>query len=214
MATFSPGVCPGCGSANSQPKPKDDPYLRQVAVARLRAEEEFYEGQLKEMVKSHPAWQWAKLTKGVGLTTMGRIIAKTDIYRVNTISEMWAHCGFGLGEDGRPQRKHAGQIINYNPQLQSNCVVLGESLLRQRDSYYEYFLRQKDAHSNLPPAWRHNRAFRHMIKLFLAHFWETWRRAEGLPAPLPYAFTILKHPEGHLIRPEDMIARKLAIVTK
>jgi len=199
------GVCPWCGSSSSEPSPKDDPYIRQVALSRLRQEEEFYEGQLQEMVNSHPAWPWAKEVKGAGLTTIGRIIGKTDITRVNTVSEMWAHCGWGLEPDGTRQRKRAGQTINYDTQLQSNCVILGEALLRQKDTYYEYYLRQKEVHSELVPAHRHNRAFRHMIKLFLSHFWQTWREAEGLPAPPPYVFGILKHPEGHLISPWDMV---------
>jgi len=199
------GVCPSCGSSSSEASPKDDPYIRQVALPRLRQEEQFYEKQLQQMINDHPAWDWAKQVKGVGLTTVGRIIAKTDIKRVSTVSEMWAHCGFGLEPDGTRQRKRAGQPINYDAQLQSNCVILGESLLRQRDTYYEYYLNQKEIHSGLTPAHRHNRAFRHMIKLFLSHFWQTWREAEGLPAPAPYVFDILKHPEGHIIAPRDMV---------
>jgi len=289
------GVCPWCGSSSSEPNPKDDPYIRQVAVPRLIGEEEFYEEQLREMVNSHPAWPWAKQVQGAGLTTIGRIIGKTDITRVNTNSEMWAHCGFGVvlkclscehiwtkGDScpkcgstdiiGVPQRKRAGQTITYDAQLQSNCVMLGESLMmagvRKRcanchesyssamvrcatcetvytkskktnqcpkcggtkaewtgkcpfcgtkgkveyaiSPYGQYYLDQKEIHSALPPAHCHNRAFRHMIKLFLSHFWQTWREAEGLPAPPPYVFGILKHPDGHLISPWDMVKEPVA----
>ena len=108
------------------------------------------------------------------------------------------------------QRKRRGMPVNYNVQLQSNCVMLGESLMRQRGPYYEYYLDQKEVHSALKPAHCHNRSFRHMIKLFLSHFWQTWREAEGLPAPPPYAFAILKHPEGHLIKPDDMVKKPVS----
>ena len=199
------GVCPWCGSAESEENPKDDPYMRGIALPRLRNEEDFYEDQLTKMVQSHPAWGWAKLAKGAGLTTVGRIIGKTDIYRINTVSEIWAHCGFGLEADGTRQRKRAGAKISYDAQLQSNCVMLGESLLFQKDSYYQYYLREKEKHSQLPARHAHNRAFRHMIKLFLSHFWQAWREAEGLSAPEPYAFAILKHPQGHLISPSEMV---------
>ena len=260
------GVCPWCGSTDSEENPKDDPYIREIAVPRLKGEEDFYEGQLLTMVESHPAWGWASQAKGAGLTTIGRIIGKTDIHRVNTASEMFAHCGFGLEPDGTRQRKRAGVKINYDPQLQSNCVMLGESLVKagvrkccadcgatySRNSvkcldcgqvyvksekvkscpqcgsekalsgkcpfcrsaklkdyaisgYGQYYLKQKENNSELPPRHAHNRAFRHMIKLFLSHFWQTWREAEGLPAPEPYAFAILKHPSGHLISPWDMV---------
>jgi Zn finger protein HypA/HybF involved in hydrogenase expression len=205
------GVCPWCGSPDSEENPRDDPYIRQIALPRLKGDEDFFEDQLKKMVESHPAWGWASQVKGAGLTTIGRIIGKTDIHRVNTASEMWAHCGFGLEADGTRQRKRAGAKINYDPQLQSNCVMLGESLMFQKDSYYSYYLREKEKHSQLPPRHAHNRAFRHMIKLFLSHLWQTWREAEGLPAPAPYAFAILRHPEGHLITPWDMIKKPAEI---
>ena len=202
------GVCPWCDSSVSEPSPRDDPYIREIALPRLRPEEEFYEAQLRRMIENHPAWVWAEGAKGVGPTTIGRIIGKTDIIRVNTASEMWAHCGFGLEPDGTRKRKRAGEKINYDPQLQSNCTMLGESLMKQKGPYYEYYLRQKEIHSHLPPMHCHNRAFRHMIKLFLSHFWQTWREAEGLPAPAPYAFAILKHPNGHLISPWDMVKKQ------
>lgn len=199
------GVCPWCGGTESESNPKDDPYMREIAIPRLLTEEEFYEEHLREIIESHPSWEWAKSVKGAGLTSIGRIIGKTDIYRLETSSEMWAHCGFGLEADGTRQRKRKGSPINYDAQLQSNCVMLGESLMRQKGPYYEYYLKQKDIHSALPTAHCHNRSFRHMIKLFLSHFWQTWREAEGLPAPLPYVFEILNHPEGHLITPQDMV---------
>ena len=201
------GVCPWCGSRDSEENPKDDSYIREIALPRLKNEEAFYEDQLKKMVQSHPAWGWSSQVKGAGLTTIGRIIGKTDIYRINTVSEMWAHCGFGLEADGTRQRKRAGAKINYDAHLQSNCVMLGESLLYRKDSYYSYYLTEKENCSQLPARHAHNRAFRHMIKLFLSHFWQTWREAEGLLAPLPYAFDILKHSQGHLISPQQMVKK-------
>lgn len=204
------GMCPWCGSDASEENPKDDPYIREVVLPRLRPEEEFYEDQLKKMVKASPAWEWAGQVKGAGLTTVGRIIGKTDIARLSSVSEMWAHCGFGLEADGTRQRKRAGTKITYDPQLQSNCVMLGESLLLQKGGYYRFYLGEKEKNSQLSPRHAHNRAFRHMIKLFLSHLWQTWREAEGLPAPEPYAFAILKHPRGHLIEPGDMVESRVA----
>jgi len=205
------GVCPGCGSASSVANPKDDSYIRQIALPRLRVEEEFYEDRLREMIGDHPVWEWAQQIKGAGLTSVGRIIGRTDIRRLKTVSEMWAHCGWGLYRDGTRQRKRKGEMIDYDPQLQSSCVVLAESLIRQKGSYYDYYLRQKEINASLTPAWRHNKAFRHMIKLFLSHLWEAWRKAEGLDAPEPYAFAILKHPEGHLITASDMVRQPVEV---
>lgn len=201
------GVCPWCGSPDSEKNPKDDPYVKEVILPRLITEEDFYEDQLKKMVEGHPAWEWPSQVKGAGLTTIGRLIGKIDIARLNTASEMWAHSGFGLEADGTRQRKRAGMKINYDAQLQSNCVILGQSLNYSKDSYYEFYIKEKELNSELPPRHAHNRAFRHMIKLFLSHFWQTWREAEGLPAPDPYVFDILKHPSGHLISPGDMVKK-------
>jgi len=39
----------------------------------------------------------------------------------------------------------------------------------------------------------HMRALRKTIKLFIAHLWTEWRKAEGLPITMPYAKTILGH---------------------
>ena len=226
------GVCPWCGSSSSEENPKDDPYMREVVIPRLRHEEEFFEEQMVGMVKGHPAWEWPKDVLGAGLTSVGRIIGKTDIARINTASEMWAHCGWGLEKDGTRQRKHKGEPISYDAQLQSNCVMVGESLMkasvRKRcaqchtsfsssdakcvkcgqiytrskktaqcpqcgeskaitgqcpscesketeeyaiAAYGQFYLDQKEANSDLPKAHCHNRAFRHMIKLFLSHLW-------------------------------------------
>lgn len=206
------GVCVWCDSSLSREKPKDDLYMREVVIPRLRGEEDFYEGQMTAMIKTYPMWDpWAKDVKGVGLTSLGRILAKCDITRLNTVSEMWAHCGFGLDTEGKIQRKHAGQTINYNPQLQSNCVMLGQSLMMAKGSYYEYYLRQKEVHSGLLTAHCHNRSFRHMIKLFLSHLWQVWREEMGLPAPPPYVFGILNHPSGHLITPWDMVKKPISM---
>ena len=52
----------------------------------------------------------------------------------------------------------------------------------------------------------HNRALRKMIKLFLAHLWQVWRQAEGLPVPEPYALAELGH--SHYLDPWDFVDRE------
>ena len=55
------------------------------------------------------------------------------------------------------------------------------------------------------PAHLDNRAKRKMIKLFLSHLWDTWRKAEGLPVTRPYVEAILGH--EHIIAPKELVAR-------
>lgn len=209
------GVCPKCFSDRSEENPKDDPYIKDVIIPSLLASEDRFEadvikkvgGEKSKKIAPHPAWIFPEQIMGAGHTSIGRIIPKIDITRLETVSAMWAHCGLGLNADGKPQRKIKGQTLNYNAQLQSNCIMLGQALMMAQGAYYDFYLEQKATHSGLPPAHCHNRAYRHMVKLFLSHFWEVWRLEEGLAAPPPYAFDILKHPAGHLITPSEMIGR-------
>ncbi len=197
--------CPSCGGVNHISAPRDDLYLRQVILPRQIAEEEFYEKELRGVLAAHPIWPWVERVKGAGLTSVGRIIGKTDISRCRNVSKFWAHCGWGLNPDGTPQRKIAGQKINYDDKLQSNCAILGECLLRQKGVFYRYYLaeKQRAVAAGCDQGHSHNRAFRHTIKIFLSLLWEVWRKAEGLEAPEPYAFAILQGHTGR-IRPEEM----------
>jgi hypothetical protein len=45
----------------------------------------------------------------------------------------------------------------------------------------------------LPPAHIHARAKRYAVKLFLSHFWEEWRRIEGLEIVAPYPIAHMGH---------------------
>lgn len=214
--------CPNCSSTLWTTKPKDDPNLRLVVVPRLEEFEKDLERIVVKAIADHPAWIWAKRVKGAGLTTIARIVARTDIYVLSTVSKFWSHAGFGLFPTGTmvdvagsgkvdiggtPQRRIKGRAITYDLQLQSTCVMLGGSLLRQESCFYQWYLQRKKRYQDLTPSHAHNRAFREMIKLFLSLLWERWRIEEGLPAPSPYVFEILKHDLGHKIEPEQMTDR-------
>jgi len=58
----------------------------------------------------------------------------------------------------------------------------------------------------------HNRAFRRMVKLFLACLWMYWRKADNLPLRDPYSF----EKQGHttLIQPEELMDRELKVRRK
>ncbi len=67
---------------------------------------------------------------------------------------------------------------------------------KDTDAYKAY------SQGKLPPAHIHARAKRYAVKMFLSHFWETWRKLEGLPAPVPYAIAQLGH--AHKIEPHQL----------
>lgn len=45
-------------------------------------------------------------------------------------------------------------------------------------------------------AHRHQASVRYMVKIFLSHFWEEWRKIEGLPTPDTYAEAMLGRKHG------------------
>jgi len=51
-------------------------------------------------------------------------------------------------------------------------------------------------------------ALRASQKILYACLWEQWRISYGLEAPWPYAFDILKHPNGHRITITDLYDKK------
>jgi hypothetical protein len=68
------------------------PLLGRTYRRHWEMEEEFR----KEMATSldqHPAWAWLKGVKGVGPTLAGRLLARLDIQKADTISSFWAYCG-------------------------------------------------------------------------------------------------------------------------
>ena len=54
---------------------------------------------------------------------------------------------------------------------------------------------------------RFKSALRKTQKVLYACLWREWRLAYGLPAPDPYAFGILKHDNGSMIRIEDLYGK-------
>ena len=61
--------------------------------------------------------------------------------------------------------------------------------------YYE------QAHPDWTKAHQHAAALRKMIKLWLAHLWEVWRKLEGLPVREPYI--VASDAKHHYIAPQE-----------
>lgn len=216
-------TCPNCGYKAGElgcthcrekdrweANPKDDPYVRIETVPSLRILEEKLEGRVIELVRDHPLWEWAKDIKGVGETTIGRVISCCDIERCTTLSKFYAHYGQGLRPDGTIQRKSKGVKLDYDPQAQSIAYMLAKCLQSQvrRDKetkeivetgkYYDFFVDWKEEYhtKELSDGVANSRAFRNMRKLALSHIYEVWRKGVGLPYSEPYAYTILVPPHA------------------
>jgi hypothetical protein len=114
------------------------------------------------------------------------------------------------------QRRVKGQLADFNPELKRLCYLVGDQFIKQRSSPYRALYDQYRLEYENRPALMKERderkgglskgtahinamARRRVIKLFLSHLWQEYRRLEGLPTPDPYAFSVLGH--GNKIEP-------------
>ena len=155
-----------------------------------------------------------------------------------TVSQMWAFVGLDVRQ-GKAPGFTKGEQASFNKQYRSILVTrLGVSLIRVGGEYYDYYSRKKEALKRrferdgikIVPADQlptkagkkyepegvismghlDQMARRVMVKLFVAHFWEAIRRAEGLSAGEPYVFSgEHAHSRDHYIPPiRDKSAKK------
>lgn len=201
---------------------------------RLQDLEDYVDGRVAYLIKTHPAYGWFSKVKGIGKENIGKVVALIDIVKAPTPSSLWQFAGYAPDKEGKAMRRvKGGGKLSYNSQLRSMCWRVGSSLLRARGKFYGYYLKEKDKYQQrydnegvkIIPATRlpkkagkkyepagviseghlHNQAMRKMIKLFLASLWVTWREAEGLPITKPYAIDQLGH--NSYIDPWEMVDR-------
>jgi len=90
-----------------------------------------------------------------------------------------------------PDRKYyGGLILPYNTYLKSMTWRVGAQFVKQGDFYRDWYERYKEGYLLKSPecslGQNDNRARRAMVKLFLSHLWEMWRKSQGLPAGKTY----------------------------
>ena len=195
----------------------DDPLLMPGTMKgigpRLLKMEKALTKDIKDWMKSSPGIvQQALAVKGVGPTTIARIMAEIDIHRAEYASSLHKFAGFAPGfdktEKGEKEngRRARGPKRPYNARLRVACRVQGDSFLKAVGSeyslwYYRYREVDETKNPDLTKAHYNNRAKRKMMKLFLSHLYERWRMLEGLPVNRHYAAAHLEH-NGY-ISPEE-----------
>lgn len=126
------------------------------------------------------------------------------------------------------QRKLKGALLDYNPQAKMLAYKIGMQFVKQGSLYRklydhfkaEYALREDlraeteakkgrkvkskngETAESKGTAHIHAMAQRKMVKVFLSHLWEEWRKLEGLPVTKPYAIAILNHSKYIEAQPE------------
>jgi rubrerythrin len=111
---------------------------------RLSDLEDYVDGRVTELIRSHPAYPWFSRVKGVGGENIGKVIAPIDIERAKTISALWKFAGFAVEDGSAPRRVKGGGKLAYNSQLRSMCWRLANSLKRAKGCFYEYYIREKE----------------------------------------------------------------------
>lgn len=95
----------------------------------------------------------------------------------------------------RPSR---GQKSPYDQYAKKTLYLVGCSFIKAGEGPYEAYYRKHRARLEIErPGWadgrKHLTALRIVEKLFLAHLWQIWREALGLPISDPYALAELGH---------------------
>jgi len=187
----------------------------------LRQVENFIEDKISLKIETHPAEPWFSKVKGIGRENIAKVVGLIDIKEARYISSLWKYAGLHT-VNGKAPKPRRGQKVEYNPTMRAVCWRLGQSLIRARGKFYEYYQNEKTKYkmkylnqgykvvpsSDLPKDKRgrkyepegvisighiDNMAKRKMIKLFLGLLWLVWREAEGLPLSRPYALDKLGH---------------------
>lgn len=150
------------------------------------------------------------------------------IEHFKTVGQAWAFAGLDV-KDGKAPKREPGQPSSFNTTLRSILLGrVADSLIYQKGKYYKLYQRAKDEYyakflsegykivsaKELPEDKRGKKyeppgviskihlermARRKMIKIFVSHLMEVWKKAYGLPAGKPYVIDVLGHP--HYIPP-------------
>jgi hypothetical protein len=194
--------------------------------------EEWLNQEVRQAVKSHPAYPWFSRVKGIGDLNIGKVIAKVDISRAQTVSALWRYAGYAVF-DGKAERREAGKKSHHNQDLKTMCWRLAKSLIRANGKYADLYRREKEKAAGrldargikiVPAAdlpkekgkkieteellslgHHDNMAMRKMIKIFLSHLWIVWRQAENLSVSKPYAQQIQGH--DHYLDPWEFVEK-------
>lgn len=149
-----------------------------------------------------PIWAWVTGVKGLKAGgEAAKLIAQIDdIARFDTIAKLWRFAGMAV-IDGKAERGALGEKSHYNRQLKSICFGIADQFIRhQTPGYVEIYYAEKqrlrllhpepvkvDKRVDFTDQHIHTRAWRKMIKKFLADLWVEWRLSEGLPTGAPWA---------------------------
>lgn len=169
----------------------------------LAVEEEVSE-QILEAIEGVEIIERLVDIKGIGEMLAAQVTCMVDIRRAPTVSSLWKYCGMGV-TDGERDKKVKNVPLSYNQGLKTICHKIATQFMMNNSPYRQEYDIAKEYYEINRPDWTKGHkdfaAKRKMIKLFLSHLWETWRKIEGLPTTAPYSHDKLGH--THLKTPQE-----------
>lgn len=170
--------------------------VMQRYLAQFRAVEELADADIRAAVKEYPIYEYLSRVKGLGPMLSSQLIAMIDIERAGTVSALWRYAGYGV-IDGQRERPTKGEKLHYNARLKKVCYLIGTSFLKASSPYRAVYDSGREYYASARPEWtaarQHMAALRRMVKHFLAHLWEVWRKLEGLPTRELYVVEKMGH---------------------
>lgn len=159
---------------------------------------------IRGLVEGDKLIEYMISVKGVGPILAAQAISMIDIEKANTVSALWRYSGFAVFE-GKAERLIKGESLHYNLRLKNICLKIATSLLRANSPYRQIYDDAREYYERERTDWnkkrQHYAANRKMIKVWISHLWEVWRKLEGLPVRNIYAQDKLGH--THYIRAQD-----------
>lgn len=157
-----------------------------------------------DQVKHEPIIKALTSVKGIGPIIATKIAMEIDITRAETVSSLWRFAGQAVFE-GKAERRVKGVKLAYNSALKVLMFILADSFIKTNSPYRAIYDKAKLEYQVSRPDWTkmhiHMAARRKMIKLFLSHLYQVWRKIEGLPTRDPYVIDHTEHTT--LITPEE-----------
>lgn len=141
------------------------------------------EKALKKAVREMGEWEWMKDAYGMTEITAAFLLSHVDIAKAKYPSSIWHFFGFTPKDSAGVKGRNPGK-----GKLRSALwAALGLTLINKNGPYRPIY----DTYRAREVGDKQAR-FR-LIKLWLSHLWDRWRRYEGLPVTEPYAHNHLGH---------------------
>jgi len=181
-----------------------DQELLEKWLGKFEELESACDSDIFTMVKDYPIIEHLDALKGIGKLLAAKLVSMIDIEKADTVSALWRYAGYAV-IDGAREKPTKGEKLHYNARLKTTCYLIGSSFLKCSSPYRDIYDTSKEFYEVNRSDWtklhRHNAAMRKMIKIFLAHLWEQWRKLNNLPVTQPYI--LLKPEHNHPYKRSD-----------